>query len=100
SVLCRAETDHAALWWTLLFLQERRGSAPLQSAFAQCRPDSRAVRLRWALPLMVRSAARPRVSNHEARLWPHPSRRGPKATPQDEGRRTATPALSAPVQTC
>jgi hypothetical protein len=32
--------------------------------------------------LMVRSAATPRVSNHEARI--HPSRRGQAAAPQDE----------------
>src|SRR5690349_11229303 len=38
---------------------------------------------RSLLSLMVRSALL-RVSNHEAPPWPHPSRRGEGAAPQDE----------------
>src|SRR3569623_768202 len=48
---------------------------------------------------MVRSAAKPRVSNHEAHGPPHPSRRTHSRPPLDEGGEMGPPACPANAPT-
>ena len=82
--------------------RRRKGAGGYSGRARQRRRSIRGRRnkLYFASVLMVRSAATPRVSNHESPYVAHPSRRGEDAAPQDEvsargltpDRRAAPPA--------